>query len=239
MPDNQILQVMQRDFPEDFRDALHGNLAGAYDRSFEDIARPPGAFIPTPTPEINEMNYLAARKARRAIGMTALMQTAQQCGIPFQIKRLACNGQRIVVAQLGQILLVAEPVDHLAERPNHADYKAELAASHFAIRQLEMDFGPHPEEARYRQRIDARNTMLVVVQHGMRGGDFNRRDTAFSMFNVAVPDATLGSWLWKANAMNGELDASLDWTSPIGKSAVVQEDRVTISVKAGYIQKSR
>lgn len=239
LTDSQILQVMRRDFPEEFSDALQHNLVGAYARSYEDVARPPGGFVPHRSADLDALDLVAVRRARRGCGMSALMQTAEQFGIPYQLKRLSCNGQRIAVAQLGQVLLIAEPIDSLTERPEHARYKTELAASHFAIRQIEMDFSPHEEEVRYRQRIDARNTMLAVLQHGMRGGSFTRRDTALAMMNIAVPDATFSSWLWRANVLNDEMAMALDWRTPITVKPPVQTDRVTVTVKAGLIQKDR
>ena len=119
--------------------------------------------------------------------MRALMRACGEHGAPFQVKTLPCNGQAIVVGQVGQLLIITEPIDSLLSRPDQAAYKADLAASHFSIRQLEMDLGDG-----WRQRIDARNTILVVVQHGMRIGGFNRRDTALEMMRVVVPDASFG-----------------------------------------------
>jgi hypothetical protein len=220
----EILNVLQRDLPEPFLVSLQDGLRGEYSKAYDDVVRPPGAFVvPRPSSDWDRVDLRTVRNARRSNGMRALMRSCSEHGAPFQVKTLSCNGQAIVVGQVGQLLVVTEPIDNLLSRPEHAAYKADLAASHFAIRQLEMDLGDG-----WRQRIDARNTILVVIQHGMRVGGFSRRDTA-----LVVPDASFGSWLFRANVMNGELGAMLDWTN-VNKAQTArptQEDRVVVTLK--------
>jgi hypothetical protein len=166
--------------------------------------------------------------------MRALMHSCSEHGAPIQIKQLPCNGQKIVIGQMGQLLILTEPIDNLSARPEHAAYKANLAASHFAIRQLEMDLGDG-----WRQRIDVRNTMLVIVQHGMRIGGLNRRDTALEIMRLVVPDVSFGSWLLQANVMSGELGAMLDWTNALKEqpARLTQEDRVLVTLKRNLGEK--
>ena len=224
-----ILNVLQRDLPEPFLVSLQDGLRGEYSKAYDDVASPPGGFVvPRPSSEWDKVDLRVVRSARRSNGMRALMRACGEHGAPFQIKTLACNGQAIVVGQVGQLLIITEPIDSLLSRPDQAAYKADLAASHFSIRQLEMDLGDG-----WRQRIDARNTILVVVQHGMRIGGFNRRDTALEMMRVVVPDASFGSWLIKANVMNGELGAMLDWSTfdKTKTARPTQEDRVVVTLK--------
>lgn len=232
--DRQIANVLSRDVPEPLIGALRDRLIGIYSTTFENIARPPGGFVPHRTSEIDRFDLAAARHLRRENGMRVLLEVCSEFKIPYQIKNLRCNGQKIVVAQMGQVLMLAEPVDFLKARPEHSKYKADLAASHFAIRQLEMDLGDG-----YRQRVDSRNTMLVVMQHGMRSGSFTRRDTSLAMMRLAVPDFSFDSWLWYANALNDDLALALDWRDMKSAARPVQEDRVTITMKHNIVQKDQ
>ena len=225
----EILNVLQRDLPEPFLVSLQDGLRGEYSKAYDDVVSPPGGFVvPRPSSEWDRIELRTVRNARRSNGMRALMRTCGEHGAPFQVKTLACNGQAIVVGQVGQLLVITEPIDNLLSRPEQAAYKADLAASHFSIRQLEMDLGDG-----WRQRIDARNTILVVIQHGMRIGGFSRRDTALEMMRLVVPDASFGSWLFRANVMNGELGAMLDWTTfnKAKTARPTQEDRVVVTLK--------
>lgn len=231
MYDKEILSLLQRDLREPFIETMFDALRGTYAAAYDDISQPPGGFvIQRPNAEWDPVDLQAVRDGRRDNGMKALMRSCSNHGAPYQVKTLPCNGQKIVVGQLGQLLVLAEPIDNLRARPEHAAYKADLAASHFAVRQLEMDLGDG-----WRQRIDARNTMLVVIQHGMRVGGFNRRDTSLAMMRLAVPDASFGSWLFQANVMNGELGSVLGWAQveKVGEARPKQEDRVFVSLKRG------
>jgi hypothetical protein len=231
MHDTEILNLLQRDLREPFIDTMLDALRGGYAAAYDQIAKPPGGFVvQRPSMEWDPVDLQAVRDSRRDNGMRALVRSCTDHGAPYQVKTLPCNGQKIVVGQLGQLLVLAEPIDNLRARPERAAYKADLAASHFALRQLEMDLGDG-----WRQRIDARNTMLVVIQHGMRVGGFNRRDTSLAMMRLAVPDASFGSWLFQANVMNGELGSILGWTQveKAGEARPKQEDRVVVSLKRG------
>ena len=235
MTDSEVLGVLQRDLHQPFLDSLKDALHGRYSKAYEDVVRPPGGFVlPRPSSEWDPIDLQAVRRFRRSNGMQALMQTCSEHGAPIQLKTLGCNGQKIVVGQMGQLLILTEPIDNLSSRPEHAAYKADLAASHFAIRQLEMDLGDG-----WRQRISVRNTMLVVIQHGMRAGGLNRRDTALEMMRLVVPDASFSSWLLQANVLNGELSAMLDWTKTLREQAVrpTQEDRVVVTLKRNLGEK--
>jgi hypothetical protein len=231
MHDTEILNLLQRDLREPFIDSMLDALRGGYAAAYDDIAKPPGGFVvQRPSEEWDPFDLQAVRNGRRGNGMRALMRSCSDHGAPYQVKTLPYNGQKIVVGQLGQLLVVAEPIDNLRARPERAAYKEDLAASHFAMRQLEMDLGDG-----WRQRIDARNTMLVVIQHGMRVGGFNRRDTSLAMMRLVIPDASFGSWLFQADVMNGELGSVLGWTQikKVGEARPDQEDRVFVSLKRG------
>jgi hypothetical protein len=235
MCDSEVLNVLQRDLHKPFLASLQDALRGEYSKAYEDVVRPPGGFaMARPNSEWDRVDLQTVRKFRRSNGMRALMHSCNEHGAPIQIKTLACNGQKIVVGQMGQLLILIEPIDNLSARPEHAAYRVDLAASHFAIRQLEMDLGDG-----WRQRIDVRNTMLVIIQHGMRIGGLNRRDTALEIMRLVVPDASCGSWLLQANVLSGELGALLDWTTAVNEQPTrpSQEDRVFVTLKRNLGEK--
>ena len=91
---------------------------------------------------------------------------------------------------------------------------------------------------------DRRATRYLRESQGTRRGRHIRaraqhdrharpRHTALEMMRVVVPDASFGSWLIRANVMNGELSAMLDWTT-LDKTKTArptQEDRVVVTLK--------
>lgn len=231
--DEQITKILARDLSPELIETFYDELRGEYDATYERLARSSPFRASQPNDEASL--YLAsARNERRANGKRALASACGKLGIPFEVKSLQCNGQSLVVAQCGQVLLITEPTDYLSARPENAAYKSNLAMSHFAVRQLEFDLGDG-----YRQRIDSRNTMLAVLRHGMHSHSFNRRNTALSMLSLAVPDCRFETWLWKANVPNEELALYLDWL-PLSKTdKPKQEDHVAVTLKAASIQKDK
>ena len=70
-------------------------------------------MIQRPNAEWDPVDLQAVRDGRRDNGMKALMRSCSDHGAPYQVKTLPCNGQKIVVGQLGQLLVLAEPIDNL------------------------------------------------------------------------------------------------------------------------------
>ena len=227
--EDYVTKLLARDLPEElfaaFTDRLHHEYDAVYHR-----------LVPADAASLGEMELLdvaAARRSRRENGKRAMLYACQQLGIPHVVRALKCNGQVIVLAQVGELLLFPEPMDYLEEKPVSAAYKQELAASHFAERQLEFDFG----EPYRPTRIDYRNTMLVVLQHGMRGERLDEKNLRLSMLRVAVPNWSFDSWTWRANAMNDELSLLMDWKPVQANDQSTQEDKVQPMLKANLLRK--
>jgi hypothetical protein len=220
-----ITQTLARDLSPAFIAAAEDSLRWGYDQAYGNLANPAGGFSRR-SPELDQFHLDTILRGRRDTGKLALIRACDLTGTPYQMSRLHSNGRTFIVAQLGQLLVISEPIRFLSDRPLSADYKIKLASTHFSVRQLEMDLGDG-----YKQRIDARNTMLVFLQHGMSGDEFSRRGTALSMFRVAVPNCNLDSWMWFANALNDDLALRLDWVDT-GRQRNMQEDNVRVALRA-------
>lgn len=230
--DREISEILSESLNSGFVSTLLNEFQQAYNDAYEQLLEPAGGHIHRRNFDLDQIDLGTVLRGRGDSGKRALARAFSKCGLPFETKRLSCNGLRILVGQIGRVLIISQPIRFINQKPNSADYKRDLADSHFAIRQLEMDLGDG-----YRQRIESRDTVLAVLQHGCHGNEFNRRETALSMFQLAVPDIDFGSWLWKANAMNDELDYRLDWKQHTAASTPVQEDKVRVYVRAA-IQKT-
>jgi len=231
--EDYVTKLLARDLPEEIFSAFTDRLRHEYDAVYQRLV--PG-HAPVDAAAIIEMEFLdvaVARRSRRENGKRAMLHVCRQLGIPHEVRALKSNGQVIVLAQVGELLLFPEPMGYLEEKPVSAAYKQDLAASHFAERQLEFDFGDQYQ----RTQIDCRNTMLVVLQHGMRGERLDEKNLKLSMLRVAVPNWSFNSWTWRANAMNDELSLLMDW-KPVQTSGLsTQEDKVQPMLRANLLRK--
>jgi hypothetical protein len=232
--DSQITETLARELPEQLIARFVNHSKALYDAEFDRLDT--GAGLPDSATH-NEFLVDMARRARLQNGRRSLIFAGTQCGLQVELKKLRSNGTIIPLVHVGSLRVMAEPFDYWEQRPDAADYKVDLAASHFSRRQLEFDFGPE-----WAPRQDG-NTMLVVLQHGMMAYQFSRTGTAMSMARVVVPDCSFQSWLWKAKILNDELAYMLDWIdmSHTRHVAGIQEDRVwpTIRPASQTIEVSR
>lgn len=233
--DDSVTKIFARDLNEAFFARFQSGLQYRYDAAFAQISGGPARMVRAEDDPVADFNLNIVRRMRRDHGKLALLEACQTFKVPYEVKTLSCNGQQVMLAQLGELLLMAEPMDHLGEKPISARYKQELAASHFASRQLEFDFG----DGYRRSRIDPRNTLFTVLRHGMHGETFNRKNTTLSMLQVSVPNWGFDSWTWSANAMNDDLSYLLEWKSAASSKPAAQEDKVKTPLKPTAINLGR
>jgi hypothetical protein len=222
--DSRITQTLADELPEQLIARFVNHSRALYDAEFERLDT--GVGIPDSAAH-NGLLLDIVRRSRLQNGRRSLMYAGIHCGLQVEMKKLRSNGMIVPLVHVGSLRLMAEPFDYWEQRPDAADYKVDLAASHFSRRQLEFEFGP-PWTARH-----DRETMLVVLQHGMLGDQFSRSGTAMSMARLVVPDCSFQSWLWKAKILNDELAYTLDWIDVSGKRQVVgvQVDNVWPTVR--------
>ena len=71
----------------------------------------------------------------------ALAKSATKHGIPYNFRRLDCNGQDKILVKAGRVIIIRNQFSHSSDHPHVADYKRELADVHALVRQLELELG--------------------------------------------------------------------------------------------------
>jgi hypothetical protein len=187
-----------------------------YDRLAEDPALSPDQRLQ----EFSRGRALAISKA--------MIRAAQKHGVPYDIKRLKCNGQNKVLVKVGRIVMLQEPMVSLfGDKPKAAAYKTEISRYNGVVTQLELDLGDRPLNL-----LDWSDGVLAVLLHGASGARFSERDCELGALMLAIPDAAYENWIMRLDLH----DIALFGTQPVdGAKAFnqenVQEDRVVVKRK--------
>lgn len=218
MPEfSQNAQVL-RDLDPDFIESFAVDLAWQYDGLYERLSA--DATFP------DWMKAEEFRRERSNCAVRAGIAAANAHGVPFEVHRLRCNGQRKLIIKSGRVIIIQEPIDAIDHRPAAADYKVELADAHGFVRQLELDLGDQPHRIQ-----DWSGCTLSVLLHGSVGLGFDPEQCQLGATMLAIPDASYGQWIARYDlqtiAMFGRQPAVDDVDSP----ALEQEDRVIITSK--------
>jgi len=183
---------------------------------------------------IGDEAYAQEAFARRRgdVAVKALLRAAKQYGIPYEFKYLPCNGQSKLIARIGRVVMIQEPILTLDEDPRVSEYKRELADSHGLIRQLELDLGDRPV-----RNADWSGCVLAVMLHGAAGSRFTAEHKALGALMLAVPDASYRNWVLRLDlhsmAMEGrglEVDDRED-------VEVHQHDNVHVTLKRHNVER--
>jgi hypothetical protein len=165
----------------------------------------------------------------RALAISkAMIRAAQKHGVPYDIKRLKCNGQNKVLVKVGRIVMLQEPMVSLfGDKPKAAAYKTEISRYNGVVTQLELDLGDRPLNL-----LDWSDGVLAVLLHGASGARFSERDCELGALMLAIPDAAYENWIMRLDLH----DIALFGTQPVdGAKAFnqenVQEDRVVVKRK--------
>lgn len=210
--------ILQRDLDPDFVESFAIELGWQYAALFEEIS----ADHIDPVYRDEEFN-----KRRGNCAVRALVRAADQHGIPYEWRKLGCNGQRKLLVKAGRVLLIQEPVLGLNTAPSAADYKAELADMHGFVRQLELDLGDQPARVR-----DWSGCVLGVVLHGPAGRKFDREHKALGTIMLAAPDAAYRQWVLRLDlktlAMFGRNPEAMP---DLEEEILDQDDNVVVTPK--------
>jgi hypothetical protein len=167
------------------------------------------------------------RKADCAV--RALIGAAKRYGVPFNFRRLECNGQRKIILKVGRVILIQETFCNPREEPQTAAYKIDLANTHGLIRQLELDLGDQPHRI-----IDWSGSVMAVLLHGAAGPRFSERDKALGGLMLGVPNERYDSWLVRLDltklAIHG-VGADAPEQRSETRTATVQEDAVHVTLR--------
>ncbi|WP_085044106.1 hypothetical protein [Ensifer aridi] len=169
---------------------------------------------------------------RRALAISkAMIQAAKKHNLPYDIRRLKCNGQSKVLVKIGRVILVQEAMATLyGHKPQAATYKEEISRYAGVITQLELDLGDRPQ-----QLLDWSDGVLAVLLHGACGSRFAERECELGALMLAVPDAAYENWIIRLDLH----DIALFGGVPVKRAsgdANNQEDRVIVRRK---IKKSK
>jgi len=132
------------------------------------------------------------RSGRGLVMNRAIVRAANKHGIPFEVRRLACNGQSKLMVKVGRVILISEALKTMWDKPKAADYKREISGCYGIIQQLEFDLGDRPK-----QLLDWSDGVLGVILHGAAGMRFRRSECELGAFILGLPDAEYQSWLMR------------------------------------------
>lgn len=181
------------------------------------------------------LDYKKEVFARRKVecALRALSYAAKKHGVPYEFRKLPCNGQCKIFLKMGRMVLIQEAMQFPTDAPHASDYKRELADAHGLIRQLELDLGDQPNRIH-----DWGGEVLGVVLHGAAGLNFTREDKELGFLLLGVPDAAYSQWVIRLDlhriAMWGaeiELEVGV-------QHADAQPDNVHVTLKSNPATKS-
>lgn len=187
-----------------------------FDRLLED---------PTLTPDQRLQEF---SRGRALAVSKAMVRAAQKHSVPYDIKRLKCNGQNKVLVKIGRIVILQEPMAFLfGDKPKAAAYKTEISRYSGVVTQLELDLGDRPSSL-----LDWSDGILAVLLHGASGARFGERDCELGALMLAIPDAAYENWILRIDLH----DIAMFGNQPIDDSKAfrqenVQEDRVVVKRK--------
>lgn len=218
-PIDQIPEIVFGDLDAEFIKSIAIAMAWEYDSLYESlIPYAPGI----PDSFLNEEFSLR----RGNCATKALASTCQRHGVPFEFKRLECNGQRKILTKVGRLVLIQEPMATLTDHPKFAEYKLELAETHGILRQPEFDLNDVPGKI-----LDWSGCILGVMLHGAAGPWFTREHKALGGLVLGIPDAAYDHWIHRFDllriAMFGR-DAPVEEPPSDHET---QQDRVRVTLK--------
>ncbi|NPU14976.1 hypothetical protein HL666_29795 [Bradyrhizobium sp. 83002] len=220
----QIEEVVQNDIDPDFLKSVCILMGWAYPDLFAELVAIHGVD------DAYAQETFARRRSEAAV--LALVRAARLHGIPYEYKRLSCNGQSKLLLRIGRVVLMQEPILTLSDEPRVSDYKQELADSHGLIRQLELDLGDRPV-----RNSDWSGCVLAVMLHGSAGPRFTSEHKSLGALMLAVPDAHYSQWVLRLDlhtmATEGRGFDSHDGQESLSR----QSDNVRVTLKRRYSER--
>ncbi|MFK3693309.1 hypothetical protein ACI2J4_23935 [Agrobacterium tumefaciens] len=221
-PGDELREVVCNEMTPSFVESMTNFAAWEYRQHYDKLAEDQ---LLSP-----DQRYYEFARGRGIAISKALIRAAQKHDIPYDIKRMACNGQGKLLVKAGQVILMQEPMDALyGGRPRAAAYKQEISQYAGIITQLELDLGDRPHRL-----LDWSDGVLAVLLHGASGSRFGERECELGALMLAIPDAGYENWIVRLDlhdlAMFGGVRADIA-ASEYGQS--IQEDRVIVRRKNG------
>lgn len=215
--------MVRGDLNPDFIETTAVNIGWEYHQLFETLAADPSL-----TDDVREEEF---NRRRGFCAVKALSAAALKHGVPYEFRRLCCNGQKKLLVKAGRVIILQESILSLADRPKPADYKLELSQVHATVRQLELPLGDRP------QRItDWSGCFLGALLHGATGPRFTEKHKMLGGLSLGFPDAAYGQWVLRLDlhdiAMFGRGKSSVRGDDAGGnKAGSEQRDEVVVTSK--------
>ena len=192
----EMEELIGRDLPEDFITSLENQLAWGADTAWREIMEPRGIGTPPESVDDMRIELEILRRNRRALGSKALLKTAQDAGIPRRYINVG-GGHKAAFAQFGNIIVGTEPTDFIGQLPPISEHRIALASHHYhLLQQLEFQFSDSPVN-----RIDTRESIFVIIQHGVSLASLERHDCLLAHMALIVPTRDLKGLVVSANIM--------------------------------------
>ena len=186
----------------EFFQHLQSELEWVGDKAWQNNFDPVGLVGPIRCVDDVDLSLQRLRRERRLLGGEALMRTSTKLGIPCYTLRP--GGHIVVIAELGETLVVLEPGDYVGDRSSRAAYKLEMALQGLGrAREPFLPFIPPL------QSMVSSGGMLVVVQHIVSLASANRVDHELVDLRLIVPDESLNSTLVNLSVINDLFDVHL------------------------------
>ncbi len=225
MSPQDLIRERLRDIDPEFVLSFAKDLAWRYSQLYDELKHD----------DTLSLEYKKEVFARRRVecAVRSLSYAAKMHGVPYEFRKLTCNGQRKILLKMGRVVLIQEAMRFPTDAPRASDYKRELADAYGLIRQLELDLGDQPHKIR-----DWGGEVLGVVLHGAAGLNFTREDRELGFLLLGVPDAAYSQWVIRLDfheiAMWGA-EAGYDVSAP---QADAQADNVQVTLKTNRTTKN-
>lgn len=217
----RIDDLVRGDIDPEFLYTVCRECGWAYPLLFDQILTDPQI-----TPERRDEEFM--RRRNGAI-MSALARAAEKHGVPYDFRRLPCNGQRKLVMRAGRVTLIQESISKIGSPPSLSEYKVGLASTYGVLQQLELDLRDVPN-----RNLEFGGDVMGVILHGAAGTRFTRDGRALGSLMLAVPDADYRNWVARYDlhdlAMFGSSTASAE-AEDTNKTETQQQDKVHVRVR--------
>lgn len=178
---SEAAEILRDDFGAELLEQISVRMRHEYEKLRERAEKE------TLPPAVAETRFLMDRSRAAENAISVAMEVA---GLPCGFRRLPCNGQQKLLAKIGRVLLIQEPLSAVGARPQAAEYKRQLARVHSAARQLELDLGDRPH-----QNVDWSGDVLAVLLHGHGRLPSDGGRLGLASLRLAVPDADYRNWI--------------------------------------------
>jgi hypothetical protein len=165
-------------------------------------------------------------KRRGGFAVRALAKSAKKHGIPYNFRRLDCNGQDKILVKAGRVIIIQECILATTDHPQTAEYKRELADAHGLIRQLELELADQP-----RRISDWSGCILAALLHAPRGPKFTEVDRSLGALMLAVPDAAYRNWIVRLDLHRVAMYGFAPPDATRAEQPPTQRDNVTVTPK--------